>query len=46
MTFAGHHSDAPLLGIFEVSVLHDIVHLLFGVGGLAMARTPGGARRT
>jgi hypothetical protein len=43
MTFAGHHSDAQLLGIFEVSVLHNIVHLLFGVVGLALARTPGRA---
>jgi hypothetical protein len=25
-------------------VLHNIVHLLFGVAGLALARTPGGAR--
>jgi len=44
MTFAGHHSDAKLLGVFEVSVLHNIVHLLFGVAGLAMARTVSGAR--
>lgn len=44
LTFAGHHSDAKLLGIFEVSVLHNIVHLLFGVAGLAMARTWSGAR--
>jgi uncharacterized protein DUF4383 len=43
MSFAGHESDAQLLGIFEVSVLHNIVHLLFGVVGLALARTPGGA---
>jgi hypothetical protein len=43
MTFAGHDSDARLLGIFEVSVLHNIVHLLFGVVGLALARTPSGA---
>ncbi len=43
MTFAGHHSDAQLLGLFEVSVLHNIVHLLFAVVGLALARTPGGA---
>jgi 4-hydroxybenzoate polyprenyltransferase len=35
---AGHHSGAMLFGIFEVSVLHDVVHLLFGVAGLAMAR--------
>jgi hypothetical protein len=39
MTFAGHQSDAKLLDIFEVSVLHNIVHLLFGVAGLALART-------
>jgi hypothetical protein len=44
MTFAGHDSDAKLLGIFEVSVLHNIVHLLFGVVGLALARTWNGAR--
>ena len=44
MTFAGHHSDAHLLGIFQVSILHNIVHLLFGVAGLAMARTAAGAR--
>lgn len=36
---AGHESDALLLGIFQVSVLHNIVHLLFGVAGLVMART-------
>jgi arginine exporter protein ArgO len=39
MSFAGHTSDAKLLGIFQVSVLHNIVHLLFGVAGLAAART-------
>ncbi|GAA2433905.1 DUF4383 domain-containing protein [Streptomyces macrosporus] len=44
MTFAGHHSDAHLLGIFEVSVLHNLVHLAFGVVGLAMARSAAGAR--
>jgi hypothetical protein len=38
MTFAGHESGAELLGIFGVSVLHNIVHLLFGVAGLALAR--------
>jgi hypothetical protein len=44
MSFAGHHSDAKLFGLFEVSVLHNIVHLLFGLAGLAMARTVSGAR--
>jgi hypothetical protein len=43
MTFAGHDSGAQLLGIFEVSVLHNIVHLLFGVAGLALSRTEPGA---
>jgi hypothetical protein len=44
MKFAGTDSGAQLLGVFEVSVLHNIVHLLFGVAGLAMARTVAGAR--
>jgi hypothetical protein len=44
LTFAGHMSGAALLGIFNVSILHNIVHLLFGVVGLLAARTPGGAR--
>ena len=42
--FAGQESDAMLLGIFQVSILHNIVHLLFGVAGLAMARSFDGAR--
>jgi hypothetical protein len=45
MMFGGHHSEAKLLGLFQVSILHNIVHLLFGVVGLALARTAGGARR-
>ncbi len=44
MQFAGHHSEAMLLGLFQVSVLHNIVHLLFGVVGLALARSFNGAR--
>ncbi len=38
MEFAGHESGAELLGIFNVSILHNIVHLLFGVAGVVMAR--------
>jgi len=38
LKFAGHMSDAKLLGVFEVSVLHNIVHLLFGVAGILLAR--------
>lgn len=44
MTFAGHESEAMLLGLFQVSILHNIVHLLFGVVGLPLARTWSGAR--
>jgi hypothetical protein len=44
MEFAGHESGAQLLGIFEVSVLHNLVHVLFGVAGLALARTAASAR--
>lgn len=44
MQFAGYHSDARLLGLFQVSVLHNIVHLVFGVAGLLMARTAAAAK--
>ncbi|MEV0268017.1 DUF4383 domain-containing protein [Hamadaea sp. NPDC050747] len=44
LSFASHHSDAELLGVFQVSILHNAVHLLFGVAGLLLARTAGGAR--
>jgi hypothetical protein len=43
LAFAGSDSDAELLGIFQVSVLHNIAHLLFGVG-ILLARTHEGAR--
>ena len=44
MSFAGNDSGAELLGIFQVSILHNIVHLLFGVAAFALARTWDGAR--
>jgi hypothetical protein len=44
MKIAGEESDALLIGVFEVSVLHNVVHLLFGAAGLAMARSWSGAR--
>jgi Domain of unknown function (DUF4383) len=44
LKFAGHDSDAQLLGIFDTSVLHNIVHLLFGIAGIALSRTWDGAR--
>jgi hypothetical protein len=38
LELAGNDGDAELLGLFEVSVLHNIVHALFGVGILAAKR--------
>lgn len=37
ITFAGHHSGALLFGVFSVSALHNVVHLLFALTGLALA---------
>jgi hypothetical protein len=44
LQFAGPGSEAMLLGLFQVSVLHNVVHLLFGIAGLVMARTHRQAR--
>ena len=44
LEFAGHDGNAELLGIFQVSVLHNLVHVLFGIAGLALAATPSGSR--
>ncbi len=44
MKFAGHESPSELLGLFQVSILHNIVHALFGIVGLVLARTVSGAR--
>ena len=44
MQFAGHESEAMLLGLFQVSILHNIVHLLYGVVGILMSRTAPPAR--
>lgn len=44
LTFAGHHSEALLMGVFQVSILHNIVHLLFGIAGFLFARSVSGAR--
>lgn len=40
LEMAGHHSEALLLGLFQVSVLHNVLHLLFGVAGLLASRHP------
>jgi len=42
--FAGDESSTELLGLFQVSVLHNLVHVIFGLVGLALARTVEGAR--
>jgi len=41
---AGPGSKALLLGVFQVSVLHNVVHLLFGAAGVVMARSHRQAR--
>ena len=43
LEFAGDDGTSELLGLFQVSVLHNIVHALFGIG-ILMAATPEGAR--
>lgn len=45
MSLVSRHSDALLFGIFQVSILHNVVHLVFGVAGVALARTMRGAHR-
>ena len=45
LELAGHESGARLLGLFEVSVLHNVVHLLFGAVGLLLAKRHLGARQ-
>ncbi|WP_120770966.1 MULTISPECIES: DUF4383 domain-containing protein [Mycobacterium] len=42
--WAGHDSEATLLGLLRVSVLHNLVHLAFGVVGVFMARQVAAAR--
>ncbi|QIG41980.1 DUF4383 domain-containing protein [Nocardioides anomalus] len=40
LTFAGHTSGAELAGVFQVSVLHNLIHLAYGVVGLTLAARP------
>ena len=44
MSFAGNNSDSELLGLFQVSILHNLVHVAFGIAGLVLSRTWDGAR--
>jgi hypothetical protein len=41
--FAGEDSEGSLFGVFQTSILHNLVHLLFGIAGLVLARTWEGA---
>ena len=42
--FSGEDSPGSLLGVFQTSILHNLVHLVFGVLGLLLSRTWEGAR--
>lgn len=44
MQIIGHESHAMLLNTFQVSVLHNVVHLAFGVLGVLLSRTAAQAR--
>ncbi|BBY84881.1 DUF4383 domain-containing protein [Mycolicibacterium tokaiense] len=39
MQLAGPQSEALLFGVFETSILHNLVHVIVGLLGLAMAST-------
>ena len=39
LDFAGHDSHAKLLHVFQVSWLHNLVHIGYGIAGLLLART-------
>jgi hypothetical protein len=39
LSFAGHGSGAKLFGVFQVSILHNLVHVLFGIAGIMLSRT-------
>jgi hypothetical protein len=44
LKFAGHDSQAQLFHVFQTSILHNIVALLFGALGLVAARVPDWSR--
>jgi hypothetical protein len=43
-TAMAHEPTAMILGLFPTNLLHNLVHLAFGVWGLAAARSFDGAR--
>jgi ABC-type multidrug transport system permease subunit len=42
--FLGQDGDSELLGIFQINFLHNLVHVIFGVAGIAAAKATGSAR--
>ncbi|KUI25247.1 hypothetical protein AU195_14525 [Mycobacterium sp. IS-1496] len=44
LQWAGHQSDALLFGVFAVSGLHNVLHLLLGAAGMVCARTYAASR--
>jgi hypothetical protein len=44
LRFGGHRSAAQLFGVFDVSILLNLVHALLGVAGLWLARRRASAR--
>jgi Domain of unknown function (DUF4383) len=45
IAFAGEGSSAKLIGVFQVSDLQNVIHILLGLAGVALARTTPGARQ-
>jgi Domain of unknown function (DUF4383) len=44
LEWSGNHSGAKLFGIFAISGLHNLLHLVSGVVGLALARSYAASR--
>ena len=44
LDFAGHNAKAELFHVFQVSWLHNLVHIAFGLVGLAFASSAATAR--
>ncbi|HWB21433.1 MAG TPA: DUF4383 domain-containing protein [Gaiellaceae bacterium] len=45
ISFAGEGSGAKLVGLFQVSILLNLVQLLIGAAGIWLAKTTSGARQ-
>jgi hypothetical protein len=42
--FFGYDGDSELLGLFQINILHNLVHLIFGVLGIMAAKKIASAR--